>query len=100
MFIFLIAFAAAFVAVLTGYFLNIYIVVLLVAGLDAWFIRDAKRPNTMPGTSGKMGGVLISLVFLVPFTLVALGTSMWVNYDKIIALLGTIAHWANVLLLR
>ena len=91
---------AALAALLIGYFLNIYVVIAIVVILCGYFVYEVKRPNTMPGTSGKMGGIFISIVVLAPFVLIALITTFIVNFALVMSLFGTIAHYAAQLFLR
>ncbi len=98
--ILLIALAGVVLAFLVGYFLNIYVVCVLLVGLFVYVTYEAKRPNTMPGTSGKMGGMFIAFVFLVPFVVVIIATTLIFNYEQLASAITTIGHYAAQLLLR
>lgn len=98
--ILLIALAGVVAAFLIGYFLNIYVVLVLLVALFVYVARETRRPNTMPGTSGKMGGMFIGFVFLVPFVAVTVITTLVFNYEQVAALVNTVGHYAKQLLLR
>lgn len=95
-----IALAGAVLALLVGYFLNIYVVLVLLTTLVVYVAGEVRRPNPMHGTSGHMGGMFIGFVFLVPFVAVTVITTLIVNYEQLATLAGTIAQYAKQLLLR
>ena len=96
----LLIFVACLVAVAVGYFFNIYVVLALSTLLCVLFVKDARRPNTLPGTSGKMGGMIMGLMILAPFVAVALLTSFIVNWELLLSLASAAAHFFSTFFLR
>lgn len=91
-------FASAGIAI--GYFFNIYVLLAISALLVSLFVIEARRSNTMPGTSGKMGGMIIGLLLWAVFFVPAWITSVIVNRELILSFFQAIARGLSVLLLR
>jgi heme/copper-type cytochrome/quinol oxidase subunit 2 len=96
----LIILAACLIAVAVGYFFNIYVVLVLVTLLCVLFGREARRPNTLPGTSGKMGATIEGFMVLAPFVIVTLFTSFIVNRGLLLSLVLILAHFFSTIFLR
>lgn len=82
----------ALVAVSIGYFFNISVVFVLTFLLLGLFIFEGQRQHTLPGTSGKSGGMVIGFIVLVPFLCIMLFTSVVVNQDIVLGFLHKLGH--------
>lgn len=87
-------------AIVIGYFFNIYVVFALTLLLCFLFMREGRRPNSLPGTSGKMGAMIIGFIALAPFVIVMLITSIIVNRGMVASFFKTIAYYFSVIFLR
>ena len=83
-----------------GYFFSIYSVLALTALLCFIYVREVFRPNPYPGTSGKLGGMIMGLIVLVPFTMSMLITSLIINRSKVVEFFKTIAYYFSIVFLR
>ena len=96
----LIVVAACILAVVIGSFFNIYVVLTLAVFLCFLFWNDGRRPNTLPGTSGKMGAMIMALVVLAPFITIMVITSIIVNWGLVASFFQTIVHHFSIVFLR
>lgn len=83
-----------------GYFVNIYMVFALVVVLCFLYFKEVCQPNPYPGTSEKMGGIIIMSILLGLFIIITLTTSIIFNQDRIVAFFDIIWHYTSILFLR
>lgn len=99
MFLFIVT-IACLLAVIIGYFFNIYVVLTLGALLSYLYTKESCRPNPYPGTSGRMGAMIMGFIVLAPFVIIMLITSIIRNQDKVATFFKTVAYYFPMVFLR
>lgn len=80
------------IAVGIGYFFNIGFVFGITFLVCMLFVFEGQRVNTLPGTSGKSGGMVIGFIVLTPFLCIMLLTSVMVNQDVVAGFFHTLGR--------